>query len=79
MNAKLTLTVLPEEVSICRLNADQAIPEWANNSVFSSITRTAEELSIVCFARDAPDNLEAERGWRILKMVMFAQTAEKVH
>ena len=36
MNAKLTLTVLPEEVSICRLNADEAIPEWATNNVFSA-------------------------------------------
>ena len=68
MNVKPTLTVLPDEVSICRLGPDQAIPDWAHNRVFSAITRTRDELSIVCFADEVPDHLEAERGWRILKM-----------
>lgn len=68
MNVKPTLTVLPDEVSICRLGPDQAIPDWAHNRVFSAITRTRDELSIVCFADEVPDHLKAERGWRILKM-----------
>ena len=68
MTTQLTLTVLPVEVSICRLRADQAIPDWAHSQVFSSITRTTDELSIVCFADAVPAHLAAERGWRIMKM-----------
>ena len=68
MTTPLTLSVLPEEVSICRLTADQTIPDWAHNRVFSSITRTGDELSVVCSADDVPAHLEAERGWRVLKM-----------
>ena len=68
MNPKITLTVIPEEVSICRLGPDEPIPGWANNRVFSSITRTADEISIVCLAEALPSDLDAERGWRILKM-----------
>lgn len=68
MTTKLALTVLSESVSICRLGADIAIPDWAHNAVFSSITRTAEELSIVCFAQAVPSHLQAERDWRVLKM-----------
>lgn len=68
MHTKPTLTALPQEVSICRLAPDEAVPDWAHNIVFSSITRTADELSIVCFAHEVPDHLPAERGWRILKM-----------
>ena len=68
MSPQLTLTVINEEVSICRLSPQAPIPQWAHNAVFSSITRTYEELSIVCFADAVPHGLDAERGWRILKM-----------
>ena len=68
MCPKPTLSVLPEEVSIARLEAGEPIPDWAHNEVFSSITRTADELSIMTLTERVPAGLETERGWRILKM-----------
>ena len=32
----------------------------------SSITRTADELSVVCAEAAVPDGMQAERGWRAL-------------
>ena len=43
----LSLTVLPERLAICRLPPDAAIPECPPQTRFWSVTRTAEELSII--------------------------------
>ena len=43
----LSLEVLPETFAICRLEVTQSLTDWAEGG-FVSITRTAEELSIVC-------------------------------
>jgi len=40
---------------------------WATGS-FASITRTRDELSIVCNERDVPSGVKADRGWRALKV-----------
>ena len=67
----MDLTVLGEPLAICRLPATGRIPSWAleEHETFSSITRTGEELSIVC-AEEAvpPDDVQYEGGWRALKV-----------
>lgn len=45
---KLTLTILPGRFAFCRLPASAPIPEWATRGGLFSVTRTAEELSILC-------------------------------
>src|SRR4051794_29230152 len=62
------LTVLPDAYAICRLDADAAIPTWATASGFFSITRTTEELSIVCLQSLVPDGIKCERDWRCFKL-----------
>jgi uncharacterized protein len=61
----LELTLLYESLAVCRLDPHAAIPGWATGA-FVSITRAAEELSIVCAERDVPPDAQAERGWRAL-------------
>ena len=73
----LTLSVLSEEFGICRLEGAAEIPGWAMSGSFFSITRTREELSIVCPAEPIPGDIVAERGWRCLKVhgpLDFSQT-----
>lgn len=65
---RFTLEILPDTFAICRLASDATIPDWAQGE-FVSITRTQEELSIVCRQEDAPGDLQAERGWRCLRIV----------
>jgi uncharacterized protein len=64
----LILHVLPETLAVCRLPADAPIPAWATAESFFSITRTADELSIVCSQQFVPTGMEASHGWRALKL-----------
>lgn len=64
----LRLLLSSKRYGICRLGASQDIPEWACKSPFFSITRTTEELSLVCLEKDIPDEIRSEKGWRTLKV-----------
>lgn len=65
---KHTLTILPEILSICRLDKDAAIPAWALAGRFFSLTRTAEELSVVAPQAQVPEGVKQNPGWRCLKV-----------
>lgn len=62
------LKLLPESIAICQLNPSVPIPEWVWDSKFLTITRTADELSILCDAERVPSHIRHEGGWRALKM-----------
>jgi hypothetical protein len=64
----LKLTILPDTFAVCRLDADAAIPTWATSDSFFSITRTAEELSVVCLQSLVPDGVRCERDWRCVQL-----------
>ena len=59
---------MPGRLTVCRLEADAAIPIWASAGPFFSITRTAVELSIVCAEELVPESVRAEVGWRALEV-----------
>lgn len=63
-----SLDVLPGEFAVCRLTPDAVLPGWAEGSGFFSVTRTHDELSIVCDVARVPDDVIAERGWRALRV-----------
>jgi hypothetical protein len=65
--ALLTLTVLPERYAISRLDPNAEVPGWSSNGQFTSISRTPDELSIVCAESSVPPGLTCEPGWRVLK------------
>ncbi len=67
-NIKLTLSCLSEHFAICRLEADARLPSWAEAGDFTSITRTVDELSIVCGSRDVPAGIRCEKGYRCIKV-----------
>lgn len=62
----MTLDVIPGCYAVCRLEAAAAIPPWASGGALSSITRTTQELSIVCDAEAVPSEVRAARGYRAL-------------
>jgi hypothetical protein len=64
----LTLIILPDTFAVCRLDADAAVPAWATAGDLSSITRTADELSIVCRQDAVPEGITCERRWRCLRV-----------
>ena len=65
----LTLKLIPGEFAVARLPAADPVPNWAGSRVFSSITRTADELSFICPVHQVPANLRRESGWRLVKFV----------
>ena len=60
----LTLRLLPYRLSICRLPASAPLPEDVLSAPFFSLTRTADELSIVCPQEAVPADAACEHGWR---------------
>ena len=60
---KLSLSLLPHKYAVCQVHPDKHIPYWALLGDFVSLTRTPEELSIVCQQDNVPDDIEAEREW----------------
>ena len=65
---KLTLSVLPEKLGLCHLSKNIPIPDWAKDISFCSITRTSDELSVVCPQDKIPTGVMAEKGWRAFKV-----------
>jgi hypothetical protein len=63
----LTLQLLPDEFAVCRLPASARVPGWAESAIFNSVTRTADELSIITPAAQIPAGVRHEAGWRVLK------------
>ena len=66
---KLTLHLLPELFGVCRLDPVSPFPDWACKGDLFSITRTADEWSVVCLDSLIPSHLQAEKSWRILKVL----------
>jgi hypothetical protein len=64
----LVLQVVAGEFAVCRLPATEPVPAWTDSAVFSSVTRTADELSILCPAVQVPAGVKHEAGWRLLKL-----------
>ena len=63
----MVLTVLPGTFAVCRLAADAAVPLWARGA-FVSVTRTVEELSVLCEAAGVPPDVRSEGAWRALSV-----------
>ena len=53
---------------VVRLAQDAAVPDWATTGDFTSITRTDEELSIVCPTDNIPPDVQFSNRWVCLKL-----------
>jgi hypothetical protein len=74
---QLKFRQLPGSYAIVRLAPDAAVPDWATKGDFTSITRTTEELSIVCPNETLPPEVRSPLRWICLKLegpFPFSQT-----
>jgi hypothetical protein len=55
-------------LAACRLDPWQPPPQWALTSPFFSITRSADELSVICDERDVPPGQEARTGIAAMRL-----------
>lgn len=67
---KLNFIVLKDVFAIYRLSNNSPIPGWIDDSGFYSVTRTSDELSVVC-KQVSPgiDIVEANKDWKAFKIV----------
>jgi hypothetical protein len=64
---RLKLVLTDEPMAICRLGPGDTPPAWATGGRWWSMTRTGDELSIVCSEATVPQEVAASRGWRLLR------------
>lgn len=64
----LKIKLLKERFGVCRLDKNELIPEWIKNSDFYSVTKTLDELSIVCSQDSIPSGIKCEKDWRTLEI-----------
>ena len=67
--SEIVLTVLGDHFALCRLPADADVPAWVTRATaFLTVSRTPTELSIVADERAVPAELDAQRGYRALRV-----------
>ena len=68
MAIKVKLKQLSGLYAVSRLEAGDAIPDWADGQGFVSISRTDDELSIVCLQDRVPASVKQDRDWVAFKL-----------
>lgn len=53
---------------MCQLPGDSPVPAWAQEGGFFCVTRSTDELSVVCEEHRVPEGIRAEQGWVALKL-----------
>ena len=74
---RLKFRQLPGFYAIIRFALETIIPQWATQGEFISITRTADEVSVVCSADSVPKDVDPGLRWTCLKLegpFAFSQT-----
>lgn len=66
---RLTLSAADGTFAVARLAPDDDFPDWALTGAFASVTRTEDELSVVCLEDEVPAGVLHEGGWRCLGVV----------
>ncbi len=65
---RLELTLLEQPFAVSRLAADAPLPAWATQGPFFSVTRTRDELSIVCELDRVPVGIQSQPNWRVFQV-----------
>ena len=64
----MKITVLNGTYAVARLSGNHEIPTWATTGSFFSISKTPDELSVVCSQDLVPKVVKCETNWRVLKV-----------
>ena len=67
-SVNLVLCVLSETFTIHKLSPDLSIPEEILKSNYYSVTKTDNELSVVCSELIEVKSLQSSKGWKCIKV-----------
>ena len=62
------MKLLEPEFSVVKLSAESEVPAWVLRSDVYFLSKTSDELSIMCPRSGAPDNVQRSDGWRCLRV-----------
>src|SRR3954447_6303902 len=65
---RLKLLSVAGSFAVCKLPTGSPLPPWATAGDLFSVTRTHDELSVVCRHDCVPDGVVCERDWRCLRV-----------
>jgi uncharacterized protein len=65
---KLPLSILPNSLAVCRFDKDTEIPSWVFKSSFYTISKTTDELSVICDQSLVPAEVKKQDNWRAFKV-----------
>ena len=66
--AALRLELVEGTYAVCRYEPGADVPPPSAGATFHSVTRTAEETSVVCPAGDCPEGTRSERPFALLRV-----------
>jgi uncharacterized protein len=61
-------TILPSRFAMCQLRQNEPFPAWVYQSSFYTISKTADELSVVCEEHLVAGEIKKSIGWKLLKI-----------
>lgn len=64
----LKFKLVGDDYAVSRLGPTDAVPEWADGPGFSTVSRTEDELSIVCRQERVPEGVRCDREWSCFKL-----------
>ena len=67
-SVNLVLSVLSETFTIHKLSPDVSIPEEILKSNYYSVSKTENELSVVCSELIEIQSLQSSKGWKCIKV-----------
>ena len=67
-SANIVLSVLSETFTIHKLSPDVSIPEEILKSNYYSVSKTENELSVVCSELIEIQSLQSSKGWKCIKV-----------
>ena len=68
MASSVRLKALGGIYAIARLSSGDPLPSWADGAGFVSISRTEDELSVVCLQERVPAGIRKDEGWSCFKL-----------
>lgn len=69
MAAEIRLRKLEGSYAIAQLPHSDKIPAWVDGSGFVNISRTDDELSLVCLEQRIPRDVKIDGGWTCFKFL----------
>ena len=65
----MKIRTLPDSYAVVRLHPGAELPDWVDKGPFRCVTRTDNEVSVVCRDHDVPEGESVDRGFTVLEVM----------